>query len=338
MAGGVGVVLVNLGTPEQPTLPAVQRYLREFLLDKRIIPLSPLVWRPILELRVLQVHARASTEKYAAIWTPEGSPLLVHSSSQAAALAEQLGSRVRVAIAMRYGRPSLGGVLDELRAEGVGRVLIVPMYPQFSTTTVATVLDALARHIQATHDQLEYRTIRDFHDHAGYIEAAARQIEDAWAREGRPDFAAGDKLLLSYHGIPVSMVADGDPYPVECERTTALLRERLGLAAEDCLLSYQSRFGKGEWLTPATIEEVARLGDAGVKRLDVFCPGFVADCLETEEEIGILNREEFHAHGGERFVRVPCLNDSTTWIEALADIVGTQLAGWVDASKVVERI
>lgn len=325
----VAVVLVNLGTPDSPALPDVQRYLREFLTDRRIIPLNPWLWRPVLELRVLQVHARASAGKYASVWLPDGSPLMVHSLAQAAALADRLADRARVAVAMRYGSPSLSGVLDELKQEGVRRVLIVPAYPQFSTTTVATVMDALASHIQARQDQLEYRVVRDFHDDPGYIEACATLIEQAWEREGRPDFAGGDKLLLSYHGIPVSMVADGDPYPAECERTTELLRQRLGLTGTECELAFQSKFGRAEWLTPATIERVAELARAGVGRLDVFCPGFVADCLETEEEIGMLNREEFHAHGGRQFVRVPCLNDSPAWTEALTQLTSRHLAGWV---------
>ena len=327
----VAVVLVNLGTPDSPALPDVQKYLREFLSDRRIIPLHPWLWRPVLELRVLQVHARASAEKYASVWLPGGSPLMVHSVAQGAALAEKLGDAARVEVAMRYGNPSLSSVLDALAADGVRRVLVVPAYPQFSTTTVATVMDALARHVLTRHDQFELRTVRDFHDDPAYIEACATLIEQTWQREGRPDFAAGDKLLLSYHGIPVSMVTDGDPYPAECERTTELLRERLGLTDQECELAYQSKFGRGEWLTPATIERVAELGQSGVKRLDVFCPGFVADCLETEEEIGMLNREEFHAHGGEHFVRVPCLNDSPAWIDALAQLARRQLSGWAHA-------
>lgn len=323
------MVLVNLGTPESPALADVQKYLREFLTDRRIIPLHPWLWRPILELRVLQIHARASAEKYASVWLPGGSPLMVHSQAQAAALTDRLGEIARVAIAMRYGSPSLSDVLDELKRDGIRRVLVVPAYPHFSTTTVAPVMDALAEHIRTRHDQLEYRLIRDFHDDPGYIEACATLIEQAWEREGRPDFGGGDKLLLSYHGIPVSMATDGDPYPVECERTTDLLRHRLGLTAGECELAYQSKFGRAEWLTPATIERVAELAEVGTKRLDVFCPGFVADCLETEEEIGMLNREEFHAHGGQEFVRVPCLNDSPAWIGALAQLAVRHLAGWV---------
>ncbi len=326
---GVGVVLVNLGTPDDPSLAAVQRYLREFLTDRRIIPLNPLLWRPVLELKVLQVHARSSAEKYASVWTEAGSPLMVHATAQATALAAELGPGVTVATAMRYGSPSLGSVLDRLAAEGINRVLVLPMYPQFSVTTVATVMDALAGYIQSRHNQLEYRTVRDFHSDPGYIDACARLIERSWAEHGRPDFAAGDRLLLSYHGIPVQAVEAGDTYPQECEATTGLLRARLGLGEGDCVMTYQSKFGRGQWLTPATIEEVARLASSGVKRLDVFCPGFVAECLETEEEIDLLNREEFLAHGGQSFYRVPCLNADPDWIRALAVLVGRQLAGWI---------
>ena len=331
----VAVVVVNLGTPDSPALHDVQKYLREFLTDRRIIPLNPWLWRPILELRVLQVHARASAEKYASVWLPGGSPLMVHSLAQTAALAERLGTTARVALAMRYGNPSLSSVLDELKQDGIRRVLIVPAYPQFSTTTVATVMDALASHILTRQDQPECRIVRDFHDDPAYIDACATLIEQTWEREGRPDFAAGDRLLLSYHGIPVSMVAAGDPYPAECERTTELLRQRLGLTAAQCEMAYQSKFGRAEWLTPATIERVAELAKQGVGRLDVFCPGFVADCLETEEEIGMLNREEFHAAGGREFVRVPCLNDSPVWVDALAQLTRRHLAGWVADADLV---
>ncbi len=324
----VGVVLVNLGTPTEPTLPAVRRFLREFLSDRRIVPLHPICWRPILELWVLGVYARGSTARYASVWTPEGSPLLVHTKAQVAALARELGDCVRVDYAMRYGSPTLGSVTDRLRSEGVERVLVVPAYPQYSATTTATVLDVLAAHMRSRVDQPGYRVLRDFHADPGYVDACAARIEETWAAEGRPDFAAGDRLLLSYHGLPVSMVAAGDPYPRECETTTAAIRRRLALSEQECLMAYQSKFGRGEWLTPATVDTVAGLGRSGVRRLDVFCPGFLADCVETEEEIGILNRREFLAAGGDRFVRVPCLNDAPTWVAALADLVRRELAGW----------
>ncbi|MDR1710621.1 MAG: ferrochelatase [Propionibacteriaceae bacterium] len=328
MKDPIGVVLVNLGTPDEPTLPAVQRYLREFLLDQRIVPLPRIMWQPILETAIMHGHARQSTEKYASVWLPEGSPLMVHTRAQVAALRGKLGDGYRVEFGMRYGNPALGEVLAGMLSDGLRRVLVVPMYPQYSTTTVATVLDALSDFIRASQDQFEYRTLRDFHDAPEYIEACAQRIEAVWQAQGRPDFAAGEKLLLSYHGIPVSMFAKGDPYPNECKTTTQLLRERLGLGAEDAEMTFQSKFGNEPWLTPATIDRVAELGAQHVARLDVFCPGFAADCLETEEEIGMLNRKAFTDAGGGKFNRVPCLNDSEPFIGLLADLVRRHTSGW----------
>jgi ferrochelatase len=325
----VGVVLVNLGTPGEPTLPAVRRYLREFLLDQRVVTLPRLLWQPLLETHIMLFHARMSAQKYASVWMPEGSPLMVHAKAQVAALSQRLSASYQVVLAMRYGQPSLANVLAELHDEGLRRVLVLPMYPQFSTTTVATVFDALGNYAKGAYDQFEYRTMRDFHDHPGYIEACARRIEESWEAEGRPDFSAGEKLLLSYHGIPVKMAQIGDPYPQECMETTALLRERLGLGSDECEMTYQSRFGHAKWLTPATIERVEQLGRAGLSRLDVFCPGFAADCLETEEEIGILNRETFNHAGGQRFVRIPCLNAAEPFIDVLEDLVKQHTAGWL---------
>ncbi|MCL1839190.1 MAG: ferrochelatase [Propionibacteriaceae bacterium] len=324
----IAVVLVNMGTPAEPTLGAVQRFLREFLLDKRIVPVPRLVWRPILETSIMHGHAKKSTQKYVSIWTGTGSPLLNNAKAQADALAARLDTRFYIRPAMRYGEPSLKSVLDELYSLDIKRVLVLPMYPQFSTTTVAPVFDALGSYIHNSQDQFEYRTVRDFHDHDGYIEACAKRIEQTWESQGRPDFAAGEKLLLSYHGIPVSVRDAGDPYAGECDNTTALLRERLELSATECEMTYQSKFGKGEWLTPATLERVVELGRAGLSRLDVFCPGFTADCLETEEEIGILNREAFQNAGGGNFVRIECLNASDPFIAALEDLVQKHTCGW----------
>jgi ferrochelatase len=325
----VGIVLVNLGTPDDPTLPKVQAYLREFLSDRRIVNLSPVIWKPILETSIMHGHAKLSAQKYASIWYPEGSPLLIHTQRLATALQAALAADgPAVAYAMRYGRPSLASVLDGLRAQGVWRLLIVPAYPQYSTTTVATVFDALSAYLAAAQDHPEVRWIRGWAEEPGYIEACARLIEAYWAEHGRPDFARGDKLLLSYHGIPVAVAEGGDPYPRECQATTDRLRARLGLGPEHALMTYQSKFGKGEWLTPATIDTVAKLGELGTPRLDVFCPGFAADCLETLEEIGLLNRDEFTRHGGGEFHRLPCLNDSAPWVEALAALVRRHTAGW----------
>ncbi|MDR1450295.1 MAG: ferrochelatase [Propionibacteriaceae bacterium] len=393
----VGVVLVNLGTPDEPALPAVRRYLREFLSDRRIVNLPPLFWKPILETHIMYGHARLSAAKYASVWYESGSPLLVHTREQAAALAARLSElagcpvelsgaesgsaapaaaplgninslsgagspadgpaagpgqtgaadpsavpsrpggaaagqpALTVAYAMRYGNPSLGSVLAGLQAAGIGKLLIVPMYPQYSTTTTATVIDALSSYLGRAQNHPETRWIRSWAADPGYIEALAQRIEASWAERGRPDFARGDKLLLSFHGIPVSVTAGGDPYPKECETTADLLRERLGLGPEHCLMTYQSKFGHGEWLTPATIETVGKLGELGVARLDVCCPGFAVDCLETLEEIGLLNRDEFERRGGGQLVRIPCLNDFGPWIDALAALVWRHVAGWTDA-------
>jgi len=320
---------VNVGTPDSPTPHDVRVFLREFLSDRRLIALPPLLWQPILNGFILPRRSHRSAEKYASVWTEQGSPLMVHTLAQEDALAARLGDGVRVVAAMRYGELRLSVVLDGLAADGVGRVLVVPMFPQYSTTTVATVFDALERYLATLAHQPEYRTIRAWHDDPGYIEAAALRVEQAWAKEGRPGFEHGDKLLLSFHSIPVAIARAGDPYPDECVHTARLLRDRLGLDEESAPMTFQSKFGPAAWLTPATIDTVRALGDAGVRRLDVFCPGFAADCLETDEEIGILNRNAYHEHGGQRFVRIPSLNDFEPWMDAFADIVRRNLADWM---------
>ena len=329
------VVWVALGTPETPTPQAVRRYLREFLSDRRIVEMNPIAWRLILECFILPFRPRQSAKKYRSIWYENGSPLLVHTREQAAALGASLagkGVKVEVAWAMRYGRPSLASVLDELRDKGVRKVLVVPAYAQYSSTTVGSVLDAMAKYILASRDQLELRFVRSYPTHPMYVESLAQTIEASWEAGGRPDFDAGDKLLLSYHGIPVSMAEAGDPYPQECLATTTALRTRLGLDDKTCLMTFQSKFGPAPWITPATIDTVADLGRQGVKRLDVACPAFTADCLETLEEIGILNREAYMdacGHDG-TFVRIPCVNDDPLFIDALTDVVLTNLSGWLD--------
>jgi len=326
------VVWVALGTPDTPTAGAVRRYLREFLSDRRIIEMNPIAWRIILECFILPFRPRQSAKKYASVWYDSGSPLLVHTKEQAAALSAALADTgVEVRWAMRYGQPSLASVLDSLRDKGVRKVLIVPAYAQYSSTTVGSVFDAVAAYIHTSRDQLEFRFVRSFPDHPIYIESLAQSIEEVWVREGRPDFAAGDKLLLSFHGIPQAMADEGDPYPQECLATTNALRTRLDLDDTNCLMSFQSKFGPAPWLLPATITTVADLGANGVRRLDVACPAFVADCLETLEEIGILNRETYLNscdHKG-KFVRIPCVNDNPVFIDAVTDVIRGNLAGWI---------
>ncbi|MDR1443056.1 MAG: ferrochelatase [Bifidobacteriaceae bacterium] len=325
------VMLVNLGTPDSPTPRDVRRYLREFLSDKRVVNLHAFIWRGILEGFVLPFRSRKSAEKYRAIWLEEGSPLAVYTQSQARGVAERLSERldqpVRVEAAMRYGSPAVRPMLETLRAEGVSRVLVVPLYPQYSVPTVASIIDEVARYALRSVHQLEYSLVHSYPALPGYIEALALRAEEAWELHGRPDFAAGDKMLLSFHGIPVSLDRAGDPYRGQCEETATALRERLDLTEEQCLITYQSKFGPMPWLTPATIDTVARLGSQGVKRIDVACPGFASDCLETLEEIDLLNKGTYLAAQPDgKFVRHQCLNDHPTWLDALTDLVESRIS------------
>ena len=329
----IAVVWVGLGTPTDPSPRAVRRFLREFLSDPRIVEMNPVVWRAILELFILPRRPHVSGAKYASIWYDEGSPLLVHTRQQVAALGERLSDLdVTVTYAMRYGEPSVASAMDQLRADGIRRVLVISAYPQYSQTTTGSTYDAVAKYMQSSRDQLELRFVRSWPTQPGYIEALAQRIEATWETEGRPDFDAGDVLLLSFHGIPISMAQAGDPYPSECRATAAALRQRLGLDEKACQQTFQSKFGPAPWLKPATIDTVSALGHAGVRRLDVVCPGFAADCLETLEEIGLLNREAYHeaTAGQGKFVRIPCLNDHPVFMDAVADVIRTGLAGWVE--------
>jgi ferrochelatase len=309
----------------------VRRFLREFLSDKRVVEAPALPWRVCLELCILPIRSRRSAAKYSQVWYPEGSPILVHTRAQADALQADLGEHFAVRAAMRYGEPSISAELDSLAQAGVSQVLILPMYPQFSGTTVATIYDAVAQHYRSRRDQPELRFVRSFPTDPNYIEALAQRIEATWAAASRPDFAAGDKLILSFHGIPQSMVRAGDPYHGECQATAAALRARLGLEEAQCLTTFQSKFGPSPWLEPATIDTVTAAGQAGAGRIDVVCPGFTADCLETLEEIDLLNREAFTQAGGGRFVRIPCLNAEKPWIASLSALVRRQTTDWIAA-------
>ncbi|MDR1633455.1 MAG: ferrochelatase [Bifidobacteriaceae bacterium] len=324
------VLLVNLGTPDTPTPRDVRRYLRQFLSDKRVVNMHAIIWRGVLEGFVLPFRSRRSAEKYRSIWLEEGSPLAVYTAAQAKGVAERLAERldkpIRVEPTMRYGNPAVRTLLESLRGEGVRRVLVVPLYPQYSVPTVASIMDEVARYALRSVHQFEYSLVHSYPTLPGYIEALALRAEEAWERHGRPDFAAGDKMLLSFHGVPVSLDRAGDPYRGQCLETAAALRKRLQLTEDQCLVTFQSKFGPMPWLTPATIDTVARLGSLGVKRIDVACPGFVADCLETLEEIDLLNKGTFLAAQPDGlFVRHQCLNDHPAWLEALTDLVQSRL-------------
>jgi ferrochelatase len=325
--GPAAVVLVNLGTPEEATRSAVRRYLKEFLSDPRVVEIPRLLWWCILQGVILPFRSGASARKYAAIWTRDGSPLKVHTQAQAALLRGALGERghnnVTVAMAMRYGSPSLPEVLARLKADGHQRILILPAYPQYSGTTTASVYDAVFAHYRQVRNVPELRLVRNYHDHEGYIEALQHSVRSYWERHGR-----GDKLVMSFHGVPKRTLLLGDPYHCECLKTARLLAARLKLTADQYVVTFQSRFGKAEWLQPYTAPTVQQLARAGVGRVDVICPGFSSDCLETLEEIAMEVRHEFVSAGGRDFHYIPCLNEQPRWIAALAEIAEQHMIGW----------
>ncbi len=330
----VGVLLVNLGTPDAATASAVRRYLAEFLSDPRVVEIPRVLWLLILHGVILRVRPAKSAAKYALVWTRDGSPLLVHSQKQRSLLQGLVGQRMKaqglpadfvaVELAMRYGNPSVTAALDKLAAAGCDRVVVVPMYPQYAASTTASALDAVYAWTRTARRMPALRAVDAFHDHPAYIRALAACVNDYWTKHGRPD-----KLLLSFHGVPRRSLDLGDPYHCHCHKTARLLAAELGLEKSQYLLTFQSRFGKAEWLQPYTAETLGRLPGEGVKRVDVFCPGFVADCLETLEEIGIEGKAAFIAAGGREFHAIPCLNEHPAWIAALADVVQGELSGWL---------
>ena len=320
------VLLCNLGTPEAPTAAAVRRYLAEFLSDRRVVEIPRLLWWLILHGVILRTRPAKSAKKYATVWTPEGSPLRVWTEKQAKLLAGYLGERghdVTVRWAMRYGSPSIGSVLDELRAQGATRVLVLPLYPQYSGTTTASVNDAVYAWAQQALNLPELLFVNRYHDDPGYIGALARRVTTHWATNRRPD-----KLVLSFHGVPRRTLMLGDPYHCECLKTARLLAERLGLQRDEVLVTFQSRLGRAEWLQPYTEPTLVALAKQGVKRVDVMCPGFTSDCLETLEEIDQEAREAFLHAGGTEFNYLPCLNDQHEWIAALSALAINHMQGW----------
>ncbi|QWW20568.1 ferrochelatase [Schaalia sp. 19OD2882] len=324
------VLLVNLGTPEAPTPSAIRPFLREFLSDRRVVEMHPLLWRPILEAFILTMRPGAIAPQYRKIWTEHGSPLMHWTLRQGQRLHEVLGDEVDVRVAMRYGSPSIASVLDQLHADGHRRLLVLPAYPHYSGPTIGSVLDEVARWTLRTRDVVEMRCVRSFEDDPAYIDALARSVEQHWEQAGSPAFAAGERLIISYHSIPVAMHEGGDPYRSQCETTSALLAERLAVPKGGVVITYQSVFGRAEWIGPATIDTVRDLGAAGCSRVDVICPGFMADCLETLEEIDQLNRETFTQAGGGDFHYIQWANDSEGCVQALAAQVRRHTAGWID--------
>ena len=321
------VVLVNLGTPDEPTRGAVRRCLKQFLSDPRVVEIPRAIWWFILHGVILPFRSGQSAKKYASIWTREGSPLKVHTQAQAMLLRGALGERghseVIVAMAMRYGSPALPDVLARLKEDGCDRIAILPAYPQYSGTTTGSIWDAVFAHFKRIRNVPELRLIRNYHDHDAYIDALRDSVLAHWDVNGRPE-----KLVMSFHGVPKRTLLLGDPYHCACLKTARLLAARLKLSEDQYLVTFQSRFGKAEWLQPYTAPTVQQLAQSGVRRIDLICPGFTSDCLETLEEINMEVRHDFMAAGGKDFHYIPCLNENPAWIAALAEIAEQNMIGW----------
>ncbi|QDL54016.1 ferrochelatase [Rhodoferax aquaticus] len=320
------VLYCNLGTPDSASTADVRKFLREFLSDPRVVEIPRVLWMLILHGIILRFRPAKSAAKYASIWTAEGSPLKVWTEKQAKLLQgwlSQRGHAVQVRYAMRYGSQSIASQLDALKAEGVTRVLVVTAYPQYSATTTASVFDAVYQWAAKVRNLPELRFVNRYHDHGHYIQALAVQIQRYWKANGRPD-----QLVMSFHGVPERTLTLGDPYHCECLKTARLLAQALGLGKDQFKVTFQSRLGRAKWLEPYTEPSLIALGKAGVKRVDVVCPGFTSDCLETLEEINMEGREAFLHAGGQEFHYIPCLNDDTAWITALCEISQEHMAGW----------
>ncbi|MCV2886584.1 ferrochelatase [Aestuariibacter sp. AA17] len=326
-ADKVGVLITNLGTPEAPTTKALRPYLKQFLSDPRVVEVPKVIWWLVLNLVILRFRPKRSAHAYSTVWTDEGSPLLLHTQKQAEALQQkcktQLGEGVVVDFAMRYGSPSVSEVVDAMLQQGVRKLLVLPLYPQYCASTTASTFDALADDFTKRRWLPELRFITHYHDEDEYIQAVADKIREHWSEHG-----TADKLLLSYHGIPKRYLTNGDPYHCECHKTSRLVAEKLGLNKAQYMTTFQSRFGREEWLTPYTDETLKSLPSQGVESVQVVCPGFSADCLETIEEIGVENRDYFMEAGGKRYEYIEALNSDPKHIDALYAIIERNLYGW----------
>ncbi|MBV8061954.1 MAG: ferrochelatase [Nevskia sp.] len=332
-----GVLLVNLGTPDAPTAPAIRRYLAQFLSDRRVVELTPLLWLPLLYGLILPFRPGRLVHAYEKIWTAEGSPLLAISRRQALALQRrltaQLGRELPLALGMTYGEPSIPAALAQLEAQNVRRLVVLPLYPQYSGTTTAAALDALFAAMNTQRWLPELRTVNSYHDEPAYISALAQSVRAHWQAQGR-----GEQLLLSFHGLPQRVVLAGDPYYCQCQKTGRLLAEALGLREPEYAITFQSRFGKLPWVQPYTEPTLTALAARGVRRVDVICPGFAADCLETLEEVRLRYGESFRAAGGAELRYIAALNDAPEHIAALGGILLRQLRDWLPAMDSADEL
>ncbi|MEO5334364.1 MAG: ferrochelatase [Magnetococcus sp. YQC-5] len=325
MTRKIGVLLTQLGTPDAPEPHAVRRFLREFLSDMRVVDVSRWLWLPLLHGVILPTRSPRSAALYQKIWRSDGvSPLLHYSQVVTHGVGQRLGQGVQVRLGMRYGQPGVAPILHAMVAEGIRRILIVPLFPQYSSAATASITDAVCATFGQTRYQPALRFASPFFDAPAYIAALAANIQALF------DSTASVDWLFSFHGLPQRFVNEGDPYADQCVETARLLAHSLALPKQRWRVSYQSRFGREPWLEPNTADILARLPAEGIRRIVVVCPGFVADCLETLEEMAVQGRETFLRAGGEQFVYLPCLNDLPVWIDALADMVQQELAGWLE--------
>lgn len=327
-AARTGILLINLGTPEAPTAKALRPYLKEFLWDRRVVEIPRPIWWLILNGIILNTRPKKSAEKYASIWRPEGSPLKHFTARQAELLSEEMARRspqpLVVDYAMRYGQPSVAAKIQAMKAQGVDRLLLLPLYPQYAASSTGSALDAAWQSLLHQRNPPEVRAVKHFHADSGYITALKQSVQTYWAEHGKPEV-----LVMSFHGIPRRSLDLGDPYHCECQHTGRLLAEALNLAPEQYRVSFQSRFGRAEWLQPYTTATLLELGRKKTPRIDVICPGFLADCLETLEEIALEGKADFLNAGGGDYRYIPALNDRPAWINALADLAMTHLGSWL---------
>jgi len=338
----VGILLANLGTPDAPTPKALRSYLGQFLMDRRIVEIPRFIWCWILHCIILVVRPKKSAEKYAQIWMKEGSPLFVHSQKQAQLLRGFLSQKVKspfvVELGMSYGNPSMKSAIENLKAQHCDKILLFPLFPQYAASSTAAVYDAVWKVLLKMRNVPAIRTVRHYHDHPAYIKALASSVNDYWMINGRPD-----QLVMSFHGVPRFHLDKGDPYHCECHKTARLLAESLGLTKDKYQVAFQSRFGKQEWLKPYFANTLEALGKAKISRIDVICPGFSSDCLETLEEIAIEGKHIFQSNGGGDYNYIPALNENDAWIHAMTEIAVENLQGWVsgdwdtDAAKKISE-
>ena len=326
----VGILLANLGTPDAANAPALRRYLGQFLMDRRVVEIPRFIWCWILHCIILVVRPKKSAAKYAQVWTNQGSPLLAHAQKQTSLLDDNLSKKINspfaVALGMSYGNPSMQSAIDKLRAQHCDRILVFPLYPQYAASSTGSAMDAVWRVLLKTRNMPAIRSIRHYHDHPAYISALAGSVREHWQLNGKPN-----KLVMSFHGLPKFHLMKGDPYHCECYKTARLLAESLELTKDEYTVAFQSRFGKQEWLKPYLASTLEDLGKAKTKRIDVICPGFSSDCLETLEEIAMEGKEIFTHAGGGEYHYIPALNESELWIQAMTTIALENLQGWVSA-------